>query len=73
MLLGILLTGAGYQYAIIAKYNSSGTIQWQRTLGSSSANDSVNAIVHDGSDNVYIAGYTRTAGAGLIFDCKTSC
>ena len=61
---GYINTGSGYQTAIIAKYNSSGTIQWQRTLGSSSANDRVNAIVHDGSDNVYIAGYTRTAGAG---------
>ena len=61
---GYINTGSGYQTAIIAKYNSSGTIQWQRTLGSSSANDRVNAIVHDGSDNVYIAGYTQTAGAG---------
>ena len=44
---GILFTGAGYQTAIIAKYNSSGTIQWQRTLGGTSdIGYGVNAITY---------------------------
>ena len=58
------ITDSGYFSLLIAKYNSSGTIQWQRTFGSSSANDRGNAIVHDGSGNVYVGGYTKTGSAG---------
>ncbi len=51
--------------AFIAKYNSSGTLQWVRQLGSVSApsgasigNDSCNSIATDTSANVYCGGYT---------------
>ena len=42
---------------VVAKYNSSGTLQWQRTLGgSSSANDSFNDVAVDSSGNIYVTG-----------------
>lgn len=42
----------------IAKYNTSGTLQWQRTLNRSSANEGGNGIATDSSGNVYICGYS---------------
>ena len=48
--------GAGSQDMILAKYNSSGTLQWQRILGSGDG-DRVMGIVLDSSDNVYVCGY----------------
>ena len=62
---------------LIAKYNSSGVIQWQKTLGGSSqdALQQANAAV-DSSGNLYIAGYTENSGAGsrdwLIIKFNTS-
>ena len=55
--------GAGGQDALIAKYNTSGTLQWQRVLGGAS-NDMAAGIAVDSSGNVYIAGYTQSQGAG---------
>jgi uncharacterized delta-60 repeat protein len=47
----------GSNDGVVAKYNSSGTIQWQRTLGgSSSNNDSFQDVAVDSSGNVYVAG-----------------
>jgi len=48
---------------LLAKYNSSGTIQWQRTLGGEPS-DFGRSVTIDSSDNVYIFGYTLSAGAG---------
>jgi uncharacterized delta-60 repeat protein len=56
-------SGAGDADVLIAKYNSSGTIQWQRTLGGA-GNDQGYGIAVDGSGNVYITGYTASSGAG---------
>ena len=51
----------GGQYdLIVAKYNSSGTIQWQRALVS----DSGSGIAVDSSGNAYVVGRTTTATAG---------
>lgn len=57
-----------YADMYIAKYNSSGVIQWQRTLGSGESgpgNEYGNGITTDSSGNVYITGiqgYSSTTG-----------
>jgi uncharacterized delta-60 repeat protein len=56
-------TGAGGSDELIAKYNSSGTIQWQRTLGGTNT-DQARSIKTDSSNNIYILGRTRSTGAG---------
>ena len=53
---------------IIAKYNSSGTIQWQRLLYSSSGSDIARRITTDSSGNVYISGHTNSIGQGTNAD-----
>jgi len=55
--------GAGSTDALIAKYDSSGTIQWQRSLGGSSS-DRASSIAVDSSNNVYVVGQTASQGAG---------
>lgn len=46
----------------IAKYNSSGTIQWKRTLGSTS-NDLGKGIAVDSSGNAYMVGYSNDSSS----------
>ena len=55
--------GAGDQDVLIAKYDTSGTIQWQRVLGGASI-DRGNNIAVDSSGNVYVSGWTQSQGAG---------
>ena len=50
-------TNAGNTDLFVVKYNSSGTKQWTRQLGSSS-DDYANGIVTDSSGSVYISGTT---------------
>ena len=59
-----LSTGLGSYEFLIAKYNTSGTIQWQRTIGGTDA-EFGRAIAVDSSGNAYVAGFTRSAGAGV--------
>ena len=48
---------------LIAKFSSSGTLQWQKTLGGSGYDNGQSvAVAPDGS--VYVCGYTSSAGAG---------
>ena len=57
--------GAGGNELLIAKYNSSGTIQWQRTLGTGTAyrnDDTGRMIAVDSSGNVYVNGITNFTG-----------
>jgi uncharacterized delta-60 repeat protein len=56
--------GAGGADILIVKYNTSGTLQWQRTLGGVSS-DNGNGIAVDSSGNVYITGNTASSGEGL--------
>jgi len=54
--------------ALIAKYNSSGSIQWQRTL-STSASDEFLSIVVSG-DNLFVCGDTaKTGTVDFLFAC----
>jgi len=59
-------TSAGNTDLFVVKYNSSGTKQWTKQLGSS-GRDSANGVATDSSGNVYVTGVTF---GGL--DCNTS-
>jgi len=50
----------------IAKYNSSGVVQWQRRLGDESSNDVGFGISLDSSDNVYVTGVQTYGGGGEL-------
>jgi uncharacterized delta-60 repeat protein len=54
-------TGAGGYDLLIAKYNSSGSIQWQRTLGGASTERGY-SVTTDSSDNIIVTGYTNSTG-----------
>ena len=60
-------TNAGNTDLFVVKYNSSGTKQWTRQLGSSSR-DSANAVATDSSGNVYVTGMTN----GGLDGCKNA-
>jgi len=57
-------TGAVGRDFIVAKYDTSGTIQWQRFLGGAS-NDEGYSVAVDSSDNLYIFGDTQSTGEGF--------
>ena len=60
--------------AFIAKYNSSGTVQWQRSLGNtpgfSYGGTEANSIAVDSSANVYICGTTSRYGPDTLLIAK---
>lgn len=55
--------GEGGDDFCLVKYNSSGAIKWDRTWGGID-DDCANAIALDSSENIYLAGYTQSFGAG---------
>lgn len=55
--------GAGSNDLFLVKYNSSGSVQWRRTLGGSGS-DEGRGVAVDSSDNVYVCGTTRSFGDG---------
>ncbi|TKJ18441.1 MAG: hypothetical protein CEE43_17995 [Promethearchaeota archaeon Loki_b32] len=55
--------GAGDFDMVLVKYDSSGVQQWNRTWGGIDADGGYGVAV-DSSDNVYLAGYTESFGAG---------
>ena len=57
--------GTGYDDALIAKYDTNGTLQWQRMLGGAADDYGYGAAV-DSSGNVYVGGYTNSGGNALI-------
>ena len=60
-------TNAGNTDLFVVKYNSSGTKQWTRQLGSSSR-DSANGVATDSSGKVYVTGMTN----GGLDGCKNA-
>ena len=50
-------TNAGYNDLFVVKYNSSGTKQWTKQLGTSSSDESY-GVATDSSGNVYVTGGT---------------
>ena len=56
-------TGAGGDDWFVAKYSAGGTIQWQRSIGSSGT-DSLLGLDVDADSNIYLAGFTGAAGSG---------
>jgi len=50
-------TSSGYSDIFLVKYNSSGTKQWTKQLGSSSV-DSGDGVTTDSSGNIYVTGGT---------------
>jgi len=57
-------SGATKTRALIVKYNSSGTIQWQRILGTADYSIRAKGIVVDESNNLYITGEADGVGTG---------
>ena len=57
--------GAGLYDLLVAKYNSSGVLQWDKTLGGTS-NDSGSGVAVDSSDNIIVCGYTSNAGTQFL-------
>ena len=55
--------GEGSQDLLVAKYNSSGVLQWDRTLGGSGI-DTGESVAIDSSDNIIVSGRTTSDGAG---------
>ena len=48
--------GVGVYDSYLVKYNSSGTYQWQKALGTSGTQINIQGMTSDSSDNVYIMG-----------------
>jgi hypothetical protein len=57
--------GGDEQYGIVAKYDSSGNLQWQRKLGAGGATN-YRAIAVDSSNNVYTVGDTSASGTLVL-------
>ena len=55
--------GAGSNDFLIAKYDSAGTLQWQRTLGGTGSDVGL-SVTTDSAGNIIVTGYTDSAGAG---------
>ena len=66
---GIYFTSSNDSLTFVVKYNSSGTLQWQRSLieyASSPKSTISNCITTDSSGNIYVAGsYRDIAGTGV--------
>lgn len=61
----IVVPNGTYKASVLAKYNSSGTLQWQRELRHASNSVQVVGLVIDSSDNIYIS--MEYGGTDLAF------
>ena len=57
--------GAGQSDLLLAKYNSSGVLQWDKTLGGATQDDGRGVAV-DSADNIIVSGFTTSDGAGSL-------
>ena len=64
-------TSSGLGDIFLVKYNSSGTKQWTKQLGTSKG-DSGNGVTTDSSDNIYVTGYTSGLENYVGLDGNTS-
>ena len=69
-------TNSGESDIFLVKYNSTGTKQWTKQLGTSSS-ESGHSVTTDSSGNIYVTGYTgggldgnTSSGSGDIFLVK---
>jgi uncharacterized delta-60 repeat protein len=51
--------------ALLAKYNSSGTLQWQKLLNTAGDNEVFNSVTVDSSGNVFGLGYANISGSAF--------
>lgn len=68
----VACTGVGNGDIITAMWNSSGTLQWQRTLAASGTNEKGNQVCFDASGNVYIAGQVATSNVAVVAKYNSS-
>ena len=61
---GSVFDDSNVQYAIVASYDSSGTMNWYHTLGSNGGNTSFSRITSDVSSNIYLVGKTSVDSFG---------
>ena len=54
----------------VAKYNTSGTIQWQRRIGNNTNSEQANSVAVDSQGNVYLVGYGQVSGVWNILYAK---
>lgn len=66
---GYGITGS-YYVVIVAKYDSSGSLLWQRQLSSALGNMISNSIAMDSDGNVYVCGYGPTVSTTQLFIAK---
>jgi hypothetical protein len=59
---GTSVTSSGLKDIVIAKYNSSGTLQWVKSAGGT-GNDAAQGIAIDATGNIYVAGYFGTTAS----------
>ena len=59
-------SNSSYNSYMIAKYNSSGTLQWQKYLGNSPDQHSLEGGVVDSSGNIYVSGYFYSGWQGMV-------
>ena len=55
--------GAGSNDLLVAKYDSSGTVLWQKALGGLTDDNAV-SVTTDTNNNVYVVGYFDSGGSG---------
>lgn len=58
---------SGSNQFFIGKWNSSGTLQWIRSLGATTDAEIGRAVTVDTSDNIYFAGVTRSVGTSTDY------